>query len=425
MNTTYDIIYLISNFFAIFIIHRFMKVFFLQKIENSVFTYLAYASYFIVTSIAYLFLDIPIVTLLLNWIIIYIITLTYKASNQKRILYSTYILIFMLIPELIVVALSGYLHFSVFETGTYSNSIGAIAAKIIAYIEALLLHNHKIAKDNQNVKWGIWLSSILIPILTMLSEIILVSCSDLSKVKVIVSVAILFVINIVTFLLYDSLSKSYIEKSKMAILENENELYSRQCGIMQKTTEELQSFRHDMNNNFIALSQLLIANKYDEALQQVQKLSNLTNRKTIYSTSGNIIIDGLINYKLQNAVKDGIKVKLEIAVPQQLQVDTTDIVAILGNLLDNALTAVKKVDEDKRYINLKVVFSQQRMIIRISNPYKDMIKCENGKIVSLKKSNNEHGIGIPNIVKAVEKYNGYIEIDYDNGIFTVDILMYI
>ena len=194
---------------------------------------------------------------------------------------------------------------------------------------------------------------------------------------------------------------------------------------MQTSTEELQAFRHDMNNQFIALSQLLSSKKYEDAEAQLSKLSYLTKNKIIYSTSGNVIIDGLINYKLQNAINDKIKVKTEIAIPVQLQIDTTDIVAILGNLIDNALSALQDVSAEERYLTLKVVFSQKRLIIRTSNPYCGDIMCKNGKIVTSKKAHDLHGYGLNNIARAVDKYKGYMEINYSDNIYTVDIIMYI
>lgn len=423
--STYNIIYLISNFFTIFIIYRFAELFFKKLNCNKILSYLAYLLYFIVTSLAYIILDVPIITLVLNWAVVFVISLTYETTTQKRLVYTTYIIMFMLIPELIIGAITGYFHFSIFEEGNYSNSVGIIITKIITYSEVLLLQNCKSTKENQNVGWSLWLSSILIPISTLSYEIMFVNSENLIKTKVIISVVILFVINFTVFYLYDSLSKSYIQHSKLSVLEIENELYSKQCEIMQTSTKELQAFRHDMNNQFIALSQLLTSKKYEDAETQLNKLSYLTKNKIIYSTSGNVIIDGLINYKLQNAINDNINVKTEIAIPIQLQIDTTDIVAILGNLIDNALSALQNVSVEKRHLTLKVVFSQKRLIIRTSNPYCGDIMCKNGKIVTSKKAHDRHGYGLNNIAKAVDKYKGYMEIDYSDNIFTVDIIMYI
>lgn len=423
--TTYNIIYLISNFFTIFIIHRFMKLFFSKKSINKILTIIAYLSLFIITSLAYLLFDIPIIALALNWVLIFCISLTYESTIQKRLIYSTYIIAFMLFPELIVAAATGYFHFSFFVSGNYTNSMGLIVSKILTFSEVLLLQNYKTSREKQNVGWNLWLSSIMIPMSTLVYEIMFVSSNSLSQYKVIISVIILFVINISAFYLYDSLSKSYVRQSKLSILETENKLYSKQCEIMQSSTEDLQEFRHDMNNQFITLSELIRSGQYEEAERQLSHLASLTRSKIIYSSSGNVIIDGLINYKLQNALSEKIEVKTEIAVPEQIKIETTDLVAILGNLIDNALNALCDVPEDRRNLTIKVVFGKERLIIRTSNPYVDDVLCEDGKIVSRKKSSKHHGYGLNNIAKAVSKYKGYMDIDYNDNLFTVDIIMYI
>ena len=422
---TYSIVYLISNFFSIFIIRRFAEAFFKKQSNYKIVSVLLYLIYFIITSLAYLKLDIPIIALCINWISIFVIFFTYESTIQKRIVYTTYIIAFMLFPELVIGAITGYFKFSFFSEGNYSSEIGIISTKIITYIEALLFRNYRIRKDSQSVSTSLWISTIIIPLSTLIYECMFVSNDNLTKDKVIASVAMLFIINVTAFYLYDSLTKSYVQQSKLSILETENALYSKQCEIMQSSTEELQGFRHDMNNQFIALSQLIKSEQYGDAERQLSHLTLLTKSKIIYSTSGNVIIDGLINYKLQNALNDRIKVKTEIAVPNRINIETTDLVAILGNLIDNALNALADVPEDRRSLTIKVVFSQGRLIVRTSNPYTGDILCTDGKIVSDKQNSKQHGYGLNNIAKSVNKYKGYMNIDYSSNTFTVDIIMYI
>lgn len=422
---TYSIVYLISNFFSIFIIRRFAEAFFKKQSNYKIVSVLLYLIYFIITSLAYLKLDIPIIALCINWISIFVIFFTYESTIQKRIVYTTYIIAFMLFPELVIGAITGYFKFSFFSEGNYSSEIGIISTKIITYIEALLFRYYRIRKDSQSVSTSLWISTIIIPLSTLIYECMFVSNDNLTKDKVIASVAMLFIINVTAFYLYDSLTKSYVQQSKLSILETENALYSKQCEIMQSSTEELQGFRHDMNNQFIALSQLIKSEQYGEAERQLSHLTLLTKSKIIYSTSGNVIIDGLINYKLQNALNDRIKVKTEIAVPNRINIETTDLVAILGNLIDNALNALADVPEDRRSLTIKVVFSQGRLIVRTSNPYTGDILCTDGKIVSDKQNSKQHGYGLNIIAKSVNKYKGYMNIDYSSNTFTVDIIMYI
>ena len=128
---TYSIVYLISNFFSIFIIRRFAEAFFKKQSNYKIVSVLLYLIYFIITSLAYLKLDIPIIALCINWISILVIFFTYESTIQKRIVYTTYIIAFMLFPELVIGAITGYFKFSFFSEGNYSSEIGIISTKII------------------------------------------------------------------------------------------------------------------------------------------------------------------------------------------------------------------------------------------------------------------------------------------------------
>lgn len=421
---TYHFVYIISNFFSIFIIHKFVDFFFPKPNCKKIISCITYLLYFLFTSLVYIMIDIPIITLLVNYITIFIISLTNESTIQKKLTDTTYIIMFMLFPELIISAITGYLHFSFFEDGNYNNISGILITKIITYIEALVLRNFKSYKENKNIGCSTWISAILIPTATLIYEIMFISCENLIKSKVIISVILLFVINIVAFYLYDSLAINYIRSSELAILQKENELYNKQCEIMQTSTKELQAFRHDIKNHFLAVSELLSAEKYDDAKKMLVNLSNLTKDKIIYSNSGNIVIDGMINYKLQNISSENVKIKTEIAVPIKLDIETTDIVTILGNMLDNAITAINQTDNEK-ILTIKIVFSQQRLIIHISNSFSGNIICKNDKITTTKQEHNKHGYGISNISKTVDKYNGYMEINYTKNIFMMDIIIYL
>ncbi|RGI29262.1 GHKL domain-containing protein [Ruminococcus sp. OM08-13AT] len=366
---TYHIIYLLANFFTIFVIYRFMRIFFESRRCNRTLNLLSYLLYFVATSLFYFWFNIPLITLIINLITMFMISLTYEASIQKRIIYVIYMYLFMAVAEIITAAMTGYVYFSVFSQGDYRDSFGVIAVRIVIYGETLLLENIKLTKNGRNIGWIFWLASIMIPVSTLILEVIIANQTNLTKVEAVGSVSLLFAVNIIAFYLYDSLAENYIKKSKLALLQKENELYSRQCEIMQSSTEDLQAFRHDMSNQLIILNHLLEEGKDEEARRQLDQLSRFIKGKVIYSTSGNIIIDGLVNYKLQSVASENIKVETEIVVPKQLNIDIADFVTLLGNLLDNALEALKKVDWEQRILTIKIVFSQERLIGRITNTY--------------------------------------------------------
>ncbi|MCL2621356.1 MAG: hypothetical protein FWD97_10530 [Defluviitaleaceae bacterium] len=54
----------------------------------------------------------------------------------------------------------------------------------------------------------------------------------------------------------------------------------------------------------------------------------------VYSSTGNIAFDSIINFKLKNAAEDNIKLDLSLFIPPSINIEIADIVIVLGNLLD-------------------------------------------------------------------------------------------
>ena len=148
----------------------------------------------------------------------------------------------------------------------------------------------------------------------------------------------------------------------------------------------------------------------------------------IYSDTGNIAFDSIINFKLKNAKEDNIKLDLSMSIPLDLGVEVTDIVTILGNLLDNALEAVAKVNE--KIIKLDIAFHQGALFAKIDNSFDGKLtyteeKPGEERQIASRKSGNDHGYGLKNIRRSLEKYNGYMKISHTDTIFSAGVFLYV
>lgn len=97
---------------------------------------------------------------------------------------------------------------------------------------------------------------------------------------------------------------------------------------------------------------------------------------------------------------------------------------ILGNLLDNAIEASSKVEENP-YINVKLKYDKGRLFLQVANPYAGELIEKSGKFITTKADKDNHGIGLESVKKVIQKYSGTMSVDYDDNIFSVVILMYL
>jgi len=245
--------------------------------------------------------------------------------------------------------------------------------------------------------------------------------------------AILFTIliigvNVLLFYLHDILSAAYAGKLKSALHTQEKEYYFTQCQLMQESAEKVKSIRHDMKLHLATTRHYIANHKADEAMEYLNNLVGDINDSEIYSGTGNIAFDSIINFKLKNAIDDDIKLDIDVRVPSALNIEASDVVIILGNLLDNALDAVANIEE--KFIRLNVEFNQGTLFIRVDNSFDGEVQyadSQNGteQVIATRKDGDNHGYGLKNIQKSIEKYDGNMDISHEGNLFSVGVLLYI
>lgn len=78
----------------------------------------------------------------------------------------------------------------------------------------------------------------------------------------------------------------------------------------------------------------------------------------------------------------------------------------------------------KKVIKLKFVKEDDMVIIAVKNTFNYDIVYENGEIQSTKISSvEEHGVGIKNVLKIIEKYDGSYVIEDKNKEFFFSIII--
>ena len=105
--------------------------------------------------------------------------------------------------------------------------------------------------------------------------------------------------------------------------------------------------RHDMKNHMMTLSSLMAIGDRQELFEYMKKINANIETETVHVDTGNHYVDSILNYKIEEAIRAGAQVKVEIHIPDKLNIQAFDLNVIIGNLMDNAIEGSKEV-EDKR-----------------------------------------------------------------------------
>ena len=103
--------------------------------------------------------------------------------------------------------------------------------------------------------------------------------------------------------------------------------------------------------------------------------------------------------------------------------ETSDVYSLFGNLLDNAVQSVIKLENDKRFISLTVKQKSQLLSINSHNYYSGTIQMKDNLPISSNNDQIHHGYGVRSIKSIVEKYNGNVSFQVNDFIFNVNILI--
>lgn len=184
----------------------------------------------------------------------------------------------------------------------------------------------------------------------------------------------------------------------------------------------LKSYKHDMLNHWNTVYILINNNNIQDSKKYISNLINKfsNEKKTIIDTC-NPVLDAILTEKIELATNKNISVYTDIFINKNLKIDLLDFCIIFANLLDNAIEATSKANNNK-YIKIKLISKNNMLICKIINSIDENVHI-NKTFATTKKDKSCHGIGLKNVTNAIKKYNGELSIDYTNFTFIVSFIL--
>ena len=188
----------------------------------------------------------------------------------------------------------------------------------------------------------------------------------------------------------------------------------RETQQSQEEYQRLQSLRHDLKNKHLTLLALLEENP-DEAREYLHSLTDsISGKQTFYSK--NPTINFLLNQKLHD-VEDEIELEIDCFVPQELSIQPDILAVILGNCLDNSISAcLRLTDKSERTLALNIRYFQQNLFISINNTFNEQEQ-------ETRKTRQRDGWGLRNVDALVQEYQGTVKRFKENGHYRTEILL--
>jgi sensor histidine kinase regulating citrate/malate metabolism len=231
-------------------------------------------------------------------------------------------------------------------------------------------------------------------------------------------------INAIVFTIFESITRYFDKEYKYQMIEKQLEMQINHYNKLAENREILSEVIHDFKNHLNCMYNLYKYNKGTELGKYIENLVNVSDTEKIVDT-GNPVIDALLNDKSNIAKKHGISFKQMLNLPSNINVAYNDICAILGNSLDNAIEACRRIENKSlnREIELSMNYRDSYLIIVVTNTFDKPLLKEGKFFRSSKVSPGIHGLGMQSIERTVKKYNGNMVVKHDNSHFALEIVM--
>lgn len=174
---------------------------------------------------------------------------------------------------------------------------------------------------------------------------------------------------------------------------------------------------HDIRHQIAALGDA----GYQEELKKIGQLVNIYDAAP---HTQNAALDVALSGKMLACTNLGITMTCLADGRRIGFMEDSDIYALFGNILDNAIEATKTVtEEEKRIISLTIGTTGDLLLIDSQNYYAGEIRFVDGLPQTSKENKEYHGFGTRSIKTLTEKYGGDLKISAENGIFRLSIML--
>lgn len=229
--------------------------------------------------------------------------------------------------------------------------------------------------------------------------------------------------NLCVFYLYHILLKNYLQLREQDIYKQQTIAYQNQLEVIMESQSRIRALKHDMKNHVLALGGLAKNAEPEKLMAYLDSMQAFMQNPSEHVYTGNEALDSLLNFKLQRAQEELKKVETDIALPEKMKLQSFDFNVIVGNLLDNATAAAVQTDE--QFLKLSMRMENGVLFLYMINSCSGIPEgvCDMRRLAE--KSAADHGMGLANVRRIVEKYHGEMEMCCKDNRMDTDIMLYL
>lgn len=350
-------------------------------------------------------------------LLIYSLADTYQVELKNKLMFTVLYGVLMSIVNSLSLFIFYTLNsdeFRNFEPSSFSASAKTLLLSCILMFVVIQLIRMVAKRRTYPLKPLYYLLFLFVPVFSIYQVNLLAATSE-KNLHFFIWVIGLLLLNVLVIYMFDTMMEKFQ-------IQQENFQLQRQMDYQdanyEKTVHSFKSMKriiHDTNKQFLYIEECIKRGDPAAALEHIRVTLNKVEDAYHRVNTGNLVIDALVTNALNIGEANGIRIDTQLQLySQHLNIDRYDLCVVLGNMLDNALEASKKVRiAEDRYILIRIRSDESALSIQILNHTEQEVP----RLHSQKPNREFHGIGLTNISRICEKYGGNMAIETGSKTF--------
>lgn len=351
-----------------------------------------------------------------------------KETLKRALVLSVIYQSLILVADFITIVINTSFWEETNHTNYLTQSLMVILSKAILFLIVLFINKILGKKGLEQLEDTEWIKFLFFPMFSVCVITVMVSKSgfitDSEQATIFWVIAFGLVgMNIAVFYLVQDVAgrEQKLRENKIFETEAHNKLLLYEA--VAENVEKQRQLSHEYKNQIACIQALNKSGKTRELEEYIQKINGNVLHDLDSIDTNHAIINAILNAKYEEAVKKDIMVICKINDLSKIHMEEQDVALVISNLLNNAIEACEKC-EGKKYIKIKFVHEEDNIVLSVKNTYNGQVKYREGEIITTKKEDEQnHGIGIKNVLRVIEKYEGFHVIKHTEDEFYISILI--
>ena len=194
------------------------------------------------------------------------------------------------------------------------------------------------------------------------------------------------------------------------------ELLLSQVQSQMKETELVRQNRHDMRHHYQMLLSYAESGELDKLTDYLERQTERIEHITTGRFCENETVNSILKVYHQKTAEQNIAMEIRAAAKPELSADAPDLVAIVANVLENALHGAAASGSKTPFIRVNIKHQAGRFVV----------SCDNSCVKSLNFEEMPEylkGIGIQSITATADKYGGSCLFSAKDSVFHCMVIM--